>query len=87
MVTVRAVLSAPQTDAIDHHRSLHEKHGPAGKRELQPEDGAKPGERHLVPALATLAVRHLPGQAGRWGSILLRPPPTYGLRGGSKTHE
>ncbi|XP_006911360.1 galanin peptides, partial [Pteropus alecto] len=29
--------------AIDHHRSLHDKHGLAGKRELQPEDEAKPG--------------------------------------------
>lgn len=45
MKTFGAVLSDLQTDAIDHHRSLHDKHGLAGKRELQPEDEAKPGER------------------------------------------
>ncbi|XP_008518945.1 galanin peptides [Equus przewalskii] len=29
--------------AIDNHRSFHDKHGLAGKRELQPEDEARPG--------------------------------------------
>ncbi|XP_049748679.1 galanin peptides [Elephas maximus indicus] len=29
--------------AIDNHRSFHEKHGLAGKRELQPDDETKPG--------------------------------------------
>ncbi|KAI5278588.1 Galanin Peptide [Manis pentadactyla] len=29
--------------AIDSHRSLQDKHGLSGKRELQPEDGARPG--------------------------------------------
>lgn len=100
MVTFRAVLSDLQTDAIDHHRALHDKHGPAGKRELQPEDGAEPGERRLVPASMALGARHLPGHTGRWGSVRLWPPPTCGLslslarphlsaarNGGSKTHE
>ncbi|XP_046498758.1 galanin peptides [Equus quagga] len=29
--------------AIDNHRSFHDKHGLAGKRELQPEDEGRPG--------------------------------------------
>ncbi|XP_004441148.1 PREDICTED: galanin peptides [Ceratotherium simum simum] len=29
--------------AIDNHRSFHDKHGLAGKRELQPEDDSRPG--------------------------------------------
>ncbi|XP_069421490.1 galanin peptides [Ovis canadensis] len=29
--------------AIDNHRSLHDKHGLAGKRGLEPEDEARPG--------------------------------------------
>ncbi|XDB66142.1 hypothetical protein AB1E18_019452 [Capra hircus] len=29
--------------AIDNHRSFHDKHGLAGKRELEPEDEARPG--------------------------------------------
>lgn len=100
MKTFGAVLSDLQTDAIDHHRSLHDKHGLAGKRELQPEDEAKPGERRSVPASEALTVRHLPEHTGRWGSIRLWPPPARGLRpslarphlsaarnGGSKTHE
>ncbi|KAM9660084.1 galanin peptides [Trichechus inunguis] len=29
--------------AVDNHRSLHEKHGLAGKRELQLDDEVKPG--------------------------------------------
>ncbi|XP_044799732.1 galanin peptides isoform X2 [Bubalus bubalis] len=31
------------TDAIDNHRSFQDKHGLAGKRELEPEDEARPG--------------------------------------------
>uniref|UniRef100_A0A8D1GIS8 Galanin and GMAP prepropeptide n=1 Tax=Sus scrofa TaxID=9823 RepID=A0A8D1GIS8_PIG len=30
--------------AIDNHRSFHDKYGLAGKRELEPEDEARPGE-------------------------------------------
>ncbi|XP_072495477.1 galanin peptides isoform X2 [Notamacropus eugenii] len=30
-------------DAVDNHRSLNDKHGLAGKRDLQVEDGMKPG--------------------------------------------
>uniref|UniRef100_A0A4X2M7J2 Galanin peptides n=1 Tax=Vombatus ursinus TaxID=29139 RepID=A0A4X2M7J2_VOMUR len=30
-------------DAVDNHRSFNDKHGLAGKRELQAEDGMKPG--------------------------------------------
>ncbi|KAI4561967.1 hypothetical protein MJG53_017021 [Ovis ammon polii x Ovis aries] len=30
-------------DAIDNHRSFHDKHGLAGKRGLEPEDEARPG--------------------------------------------
>ncbi|XP_034500737.1 galanin peptides-like, partial [Ailuropoda melanoleuca] len=32
-----------QTDAIDNHRSFHEKSGLTGKRELPPEDEVRPG--------------------------------------------
>ncbi|KAK2508338.1 hypothetical protein MC885_020008 [Smutsia gigantea] len=32
-----------RANAIDSHRSLHDKHGLTGKRELQLEDGARPG--------------------------------------------
>lgn len=44
------------TDAIDNHRSFQDKHGLAGKRELEPEDEARPGERTLIP-----------GHTGQWG--------------------
>ena len=44
------------TDALDSHRSFQDKHGLAGKRELEPEDEARPGERTLIP-----------GRAGQWG--------------------
>eukprot|EP00069_Balaena_mysticetus_P001282 bmy_15178T0 len=39
-----------QTDAIDNHRSFHDKHGFSGKRELEPEDEARPGsvDRRLL---------------------------------------
>ncbi|MBW03429.1 Galanin and GMAP prepropeptide, partial [Eschrichtius robustus] len=39
-----------QTDAIDNHRSFHDKHGFTGKRELEPEDEARPGsvDRQLL---------------------------------------
>ncbi|XP_006107150.2 galanin peptides-like [Myotis lucifugus] len=30
--------------AVDNHRSFHDKHGLAGKRDLQPEDGARAGD-------------------------------------------
>uniref|UniRef100_A0A9L0TG74 Galanin peptides n=1 Tax=Equus caballus TaxID=9796 RepID=A0A9L0TG74_HORSE len=40
----RAVsIAVASADAIDNHRSFHDKHGLAGKRELQPEDEARPG--------------------------------------------
>uniref|UniRef100_A0A4W2GIX6 Galanin peptides n=1 Tax=Bos indicus x Bos taurus TaxID=30522 RepID=A0A4W2GIX6_BOBOX len=42
--------------ALDSHRSFQDKHGVAGKRELEPEDEARPGERTLIP-----------GRAGQWG--------------------
>ncbi|XP_023599626.1 galanin peptides-like isoform X2 [Myotis lucifugus] len=31
-------------NAVDNHRSFHDKHGLAGKRDLQPEDGARAGD-------------------------------------------
>ncbi|XP_070282567.1 galanin peptides-like [Myotis yumanensis] len=31
-------------NAVDKHRSFHDKHGLAGKRDLQPEDGARAGD-------------------------------------------
>ncbi|XP_036717838.1 galanin peptides [Balaenoptera ricei] len=36
--------------AIDNHRSFHDKHGFTGKRELEPEDEARPGsvDRQLL---------------------------------------
>ncbi|XP_032494584.1 galanin peptides isoform X1 [Phocoena sinus] len=36
--------------AIDNHRSFHDKHGFTGKRELEPEDEARPGsvDRRLL---------------------------------------
>ena len=49
-----------QTDAIDNHRSFHDKHGFTGKRELEPEDEARPGERTLISGPT--------GQWGVWGS-------------------
>uniref|UniRef100_A0AAA9T5J8 Galanin peptides n=1 Tax=Bos taurus TaxID=9913 RepID=A0AAA9T5J8_BOVIN len=42
--------------ALDSHRSFQDKHGLAGKRELEPEDEARPGERTLIP-----------GRTGQWG--------------------
>ena len=57
-----AFLSDLPTDAINNHRSLLDKHGLAGKRELKPEDEARPGERTLIP-----------GHAGHRGSGLLPP--------------
>uniref|UniRef100_F6YII8 Galanin peptides n=1 Tax=Equus caballus TaxID=9796 RepID=F6YII8_HORSE len=38
-----ALFSQSSVYAIDNHRSFHDKHGLAGKRELQPEDEARPG--------------------------------------------
>lgn len=55
-----------QTDAIDNHRSFHDKHGFTGKRELEPEDEARPGERTLIS-----------GHTGQWGGIGLLPPLTH----------
>ncbi|KAB0404639.1 hypothetical protein E2I00_000647, partial [Balaenoptera physalus] len=39
-----------QTDAIDNHGPFHDKHGFTGKRELEPEDEARPGsvDRQLL---------------------------------------
>ncbi|NXR12344.1 GALA protein, partial [Semnornis frantzii] len=34
---------AVSPDAVDNHRSLNEKHGLAGKRELQPEEDLRSG--------------------------------------------
>ena len=42
--TLRCRPSGVHTDAIDNHRSFHDKYGLAGKRELEPEDEARPGE-------------------------------------------
>ncbi|XP_059565830.1 galanin peptides isoform X1 [Myotis daubentonii] len=37
-------------NAVDNHRSFHDKHGLAGKRDLQPEDGARAGDSdRLLP--------------------------------------
>uniref|UniRef100_A0A8B9WXW1 Galanin domain-containing protein n=1 Tax=Bos mutus grunniens TaxID=30521 RepID=A0A8B9WXW1_BOSMU len=51
--------------ALDSHRSFQDKHGLAGKRELEPEGEARPGERTLIP-----------GRAGQWGIGLLPPQST-----------
>ncbi|XP_051821375.1 galanin peptides isoform X1 [Antechinus flavipes] len=37
-------------DAVDNHRSFNDKHGLAGKREVQDEDGMKPGNSELSMA-------------------------------------
>ncbi|XP_051821376.1 galanin peptides isoform X2 [Antechinus flavipes] len=36
--------------AVDNHRSFNDKHGLAGKREVQDEDGMKPGNSELSMA-------------------------------------
>ncbi|XP_059565831.1 galanin peptides isoform X2 [Myotis daubentonii] len=42
-------------NAVDNHRSFHDKHGLAGKRDLQPEDGARAEAGALVPMLPSAA--------------------------------
>ena len=73
-MTFSAVLSDLQTDAIDNHRSFHDKHGLAGKRELQPEDEARPGEGALSASAS-------PSQGGGSGAPSLSFPPTLGTQG------
>uniref|UniRef100_A0A8C9PCN4 Galanin peptides n=1 Tax=Spermophilus dauricus TaxID=99837 RepID=A0A8C9PCN4_SPEDA len=67
--------------AIDTHRSLSDKHGLAGKRELQPEEEAKPGsldrslpESNIVRTLIEfLTFLHLK-EAGALHSLAGLPP-------------
>lgn len=69
----QAVLSGLQTDAVDNHRSFHERHGLAGKRELQPEDGATAGEGLPPGAPSCSTVLHVLGAQGG-GLNQARPP-------------
>uniref|UniRef100_A0A8D2H5U1 Galanin peptides n=1 Tax=Urocitellus parryii TaxID=9999 RepID=A0A8D2H5U1_UROPR len=81
MIGERSVLSPLQADAIDTHRSLSDKHGLAGKRELQPEEEAKPGsldrslpESNIVRTLIEfLTFLHLK-EAGALHSLAGLPP-------------
>lgn len=59
-----------QTDAIDNHRSFHEKSGLTGKRELPPEDEVRPGERAWVTSLP------LASQGTHGGGVSSSCPPT-----------
>uniref|UniRef100_A0A4X1SMF9 Galanin peptides n=1 Tax=Sus scrofa TaxID=9823 RepID=A0A4X1SMF9_PIG len=55
--------------AIDNHRSFHDKYGLAGKRELEPEDEARPGgfdrlqseDKAIRTIMEFLAFLHLKG--------------------------
>ncbi|GAB5578191.1 galanin peptides isoform X1 [Prionailurus iriomotensis] len=82
--------------AIDNHRSFQEKPGLTGKRELPPEDEARPGSfarplsenavvRTIIEFLTFLRLKGLPiGQAA-----LLSDDPILGLvsSGGTTCHE